>query len=127
MKYSNKQYANSLLSALEGKSAKTQGEAIRKFLVILQRNGDGAKKNQILEEVRREYFKKSGMHKVDVEMAAQAPASLKKDIESALGKSIVLKEIMNPAVIGGIKILIDDEVLVDASIRTQLDRMFQRQ
>lgn len=126
MKYTTKQYANSLLSALEGKSAKAQGESLRRFFSILQRNGDASKRSQIMEEVRRTYFKKNGTHKVEVEMAANPPASLKKDIEGALGKKIVLSERLSPELVGGIKIFIDDETLVDASIKTQLDKLFTR-
>ncbi len=126
MKYTTKQYANSLLSALEGKSAKAQGEAIGKFLKILARNGDAQKRNQIMAEVKRVHLKKNKIHEVRVEMAANPPATLKKDLESALGKNIIFEDVLNPKLLGGIKILIDDETLIDASVRTQLDRMFAR-
>ncbi len=126
MKYTTKQYANSLLSALEGKSDKVQGETLQRFLGILARNGDAPKRNQIMAELKRAHLKKNKIHEVEVQMAANSPATLKKDLESALGKNILFKDILNPNILGGIKILIDDETLIDASVRTQLDRMFAR-
>ena len=126
MKYTNKQYASSLISALHGKAVKEQGQAIKRFLGILAKNGDAQKRNQILSEVKREYFKKNDIHKVDVQSAVKLSDSLKKDLEEALGKKIILDENIKPELIGGIKILIDDETLIDATIKTQLDKMFNR-
>ncbi|OGE83399.1 MAG: hypothetical protein A3B23_01595 [Candidatus Colwellbacteria bacterium RIFCSPLOWO2_01_FULL_48_10] len=128
MKYTNKQYANSLLSALDGKSANEQPAMIKRFLALLRKNGDSAKRSQILRETERGYFRASGMSRVEVEVAGKSLAAetLRKDIEEAVGRKIVMSEKVNPAMIGGIKILIDDETLIDASALSRLNKIFTR-
>lgn len=93
---------------------------------VLARNGDAVKKNQIIEEAEKEYFRKEGISKVVAETAGEAPSSIKKDIEEALHKKVDLVSSVNPGIIGGIKILIDDETLIDASVKTQLNKLFSR-
>lgn len=126
MKYTTKQYASTLLSSLDGKTSKGQGEVIKKFLVVLQKNGDFAKRNQILKEAESQHFKKNGIHRVSVELASEIPANLEKEIEAALGKKIVFEAHKNKDILGGIKILVDDEILVDASARAQIARLFAK-
>lgn len=126
MKYTSKQYAATLISALTGKSEEGKKEILKKFLVVLQRNGDLGKRNQILEEVRREYFKQNDLSKVEVEVAGEVKEELKQEIEEALGKAISFYSKTNPNILGGIKILIDDETLIDASVKTQLDKLFTK-
>lgn len=125
MKYTTKQYASSLLAALDKKSPKEEKEVVRRFLGALQRNGDYAHRAKILEVAERLYFKKNGISKVEVELASDTPANLHKEIESALGRKVVFSDRKNANILGGIKILIDDETLIDASARTQVAKLFQ--
>lgn len=124
MKYTSKQYAVTLISALAGKSEDAKKDILKKFLIILQRNGDLGKRNQILEEVRREYFRQNDLSKVEVEVVGKIKEGLKQEIEESLGKAISFDSKVNPKILGGIKILIDDETLIDASVKTQLDKLF---
>ncbi len=128
MKYTVKQYAATLLDSVQSngkaKSDKDQAAVVKKFLTLLQRNGDFARRAQIIKEAERQHFKANGIHKVDVELASETPASLEKDIEGAIGGKIVFRSLMNKEILGGIKILIDDETLIDGSARRQIARLF---
>ena len=126
VKYSNKQYAAALLASFDHASADKQKVVIKNFIALLKRSGVYGKRNEILKEAEKLYFKHKGVHKVDVETAGKPSENLKKEIESALGKNIVLRETVNPEILGGIKILIDDENLIDGSARTQLSKLFQK-
>ena len=126
MKYTNKQYASSLISAIADKSGEEKKQALVNFINILKKNGDISKRSQILEEVRREYFKQNGLYKVDVETVSTPPENLAQQIEEKLGGKIAISNKENPDILGGIKILIDDETLIDASVKTQISRVFAK-
>ena len=126
MKYTLKQYAATLLDSMAGKSDKDQAAVVKKFMALLQRNSDFQKRWQIVKEAERQYFKANGIHKVDVELASETPANLEKDIESGLGGKVVFRSTLNKDILGGIKILIDDETLIDGSARTQIARLFKK-
>ena len=126
MRYSLKQYASVLLSALDGKSEKERKEILRRFVDILAKNRDITRLGAILREVEREYLKKSGMKKVWVESVSPLSAGLRKEIEAAVGGKTYLHEKINPSLLGGIRILINDELLIDASARRQIDKLFSR-
>lgn len=124
MKYSNSQYAQALWEGLKGKSASERREVLKNFLVVLRKNRDGARLNRILEEVERASLKNAGMKKVEVESAAELSRGTKREIEAILGKKIVLSGKINPAILAGMKIMVDDELLIDATASRQLSQMF---
>lgn len=126
MRYTTKQYAGSLLSVLGNKGVEKQKEVIRKFLRFLQKNGEAAKRRQIMVEIEREYLEKNNTRKVQVETANGADKTMIKEIKNMFGDKTLISEKVSPEILGGVKIFIDEENLIDASARTQLDRMFNR-
>ena len=125
MKYSPKQYAACLLEALEGKPEKARKEIMARFLGLLLKGGDWKKSNDILCETEKLVLKKNGLKKVRAEAPQQIPALLKDEIEKIIGRKIYFSPKVNPSLLGGIKILVDDELLIDASARRQIEKMFQ--
>lgn len=125
MKYSVKQYASALLAALQGKTGQERGRVIANFFKILQKNADFGKRKSVVQEMRREYFRQNGIATAKVETADGAPEHIKKELETALGREVVLEERIDPGILGGIKILIDDETLMDASLKTMIDKAFR--
>lgn len=123
MRYSAKQYSASLISALEGKSDSDQQASIKRFMTMLQRNGDFSKRQLIAREIKKQYLTKEGTKDVVVEVASEV-SGMKKELESALGGKILLKEEINPSILGGVKILINEEILIDASVRSRLNKLF---
>lgn len=124
MKYSSKQYAIVLLSVLEGKSEKDRKEVLRKFVAVLAKNRDLARLGAILRETEREFLKQSGAKKVLVESASPVNPSLRHEIENAVGGKIWWYEKTTPEFLAGIRILINDETLIDASGKRQIEKMF---
>lgn len=123
MKYTPQQYAVALYAVLKGKSQTGRKEALKRFLLLLQKQRITFKLPQILREVEKQYLKEKGMQKVEVEVAA-SKKNLKQEIEKILGSKILFEEKENPELLAGIKILINDEVLVDASAKRGLELLF---
>lgn len=124
MKYTNKQYASGLLEALEGKPEKKQKEIVRRFLLVLTKNRDWSRLEGIFEEAERICLKEAGLKKVYVETPSSVYPVLKKEIQKILGKKIFFSAKTKPALFGGVRILIDNELLIDASAKRQLDKIF---
>lgn len=124
MRYAIRQYAEALLGALEDKSGRVQSEVIRRFLSVIRKNKDWSKLGRILHEVEKQSLRKRGMRKVEVESAAPLSRELIKEIEKFLGKKLVLEEKVRPELLSGIKILVDNELLIDASAKRGLDSLF---
>lgn len=124
MRYSPRQYAAALLSLLKGKPEVVQQRLLRRFLVLVGQKGDGRRLGLILKEVEKQTLHEQGLKKVLVETTDPITIQIKKGIEAVLGKSILIQEKINPRLLAGIKILINDEILVDASAESQLRKLF---
>lgn len=123
MRYTNEQYAESLLRALEGKSGAKQKETIRNFLYVLLRKGDFYRLPLVVQKFEKKYRAHNGINKVRIEYPDKVIAVVKKQIENILGKKIVWEEKTNSTLLAGIKIVVNDELLIDASAKRQLDKM----
>lgn len=124
MKYSNIQYARAVLESLKDKSPSKRREVLKNFLAVLRKNRDAGRLNRILKEVERESLKGAGVKKVAVESAVELSRKTKREIEEILGRKIVMREKINPAMLAGVKITVDDELLIDATASRQLSQMF---
>ena len=126
MKYTAKQYASVFLSVFEGKSEKSRKEVLQKFIAVLSRNRDMTRLGAILREIEREFFKKTGMKKVLVESVSPLSVGLRNEVEKAVGGKTYLYEKINPSLLAGIRILINDEFLIDASAKRQIEKLFSK-
>lgn len=126
MKYTPKQYASVLLDALDGKSAKVQKEILGNFVKFLDRNRDLARLHAILREVERQFLKNTGQKKVLVESASKLSVHTRNEIEKIAGKSFIFEEKIVPDLLAGLRITLNDELLIDASAKKQISRMFAR-
>ncbi len=124
MKYSVKQYAATLLDSLKDKPPKQQNEIIRRFLLALAKNKDWSRLAAILRELEKRYFEQEKLKKVSVETVSPITPHLEKEIKSVFGSRAFLMAKTNSEILGGLKILINDEILIDASAKRQLDNMF---
>ncbi len=124
MKYSPSHYAEALYGALSGKSPEERNKVARSFVGVIQKNRDSNLVSRILERYEKIYLKKEGLRKVDIESVDPISGKVKGEIEDALGSKIVFTEKINPKLIAGISLLIDDSTYVDASARAVINRIY---
>ncbi|OGZ33916.1 MAG: hypothetical protein A2174_03470 [Candidatus Portnoybacteria bacterium RBG_13_41_18] len=124
MKYSPKQYTSALLESLKDKTEIRQKEIINNFFKTLSKNNDWSRLGSILKAVEKKYLEDTGLKKVYVETASPISSNLEKEIEKILGNKVYFLTKTNPMLLAGIKILVDDELLIDASARTKIEKMF---
>jgi F0F1-type ATP synthase delta subunit len=123
MKYKTQHYAEALYGALKGKTALEQKEILKRFIRTLDKNKDRSKLNLILRNVEKEYLKSSGLCKIDLETVDGATESLKENIKSVVGQAIFTEK-KNKDLGAGVKMLVNDHILIDATAENYLRKIF---
>ena len=123
MKYSARTYAAALVKAADGKSPSEQKQIANSFWQIVSKNRDQQKINRVLEEAEKIILKNTNTTKVRLESAEPVPAKLKHEVKELMNKKVLFSEIINPELLAGIKILINDELLIDATAKSKLNKL----
>ncbi len=123
MKYRPGQYAEALFAAIEDKSDTEQKKIVKRFAEMLTRDHASAKLPAICMAYEKLQQRKQGIHSVRLETVSPATQKLKDQIHAILGKNINFEEVLNPYLLGGVKILVDNEILIDASAKHHMDAM----
>jgi len=126
VKYYPRQYALALRAALKEKTAKEQKNILRHFLRLIVKNKDLSKLNLIINEVEREGRKTKGILKVEISSSHLPSEGFKTKLKKILGKKIFFVDKIDPNLLAGLKILIEDETLIDATAKNQLVRLFKK-
>ncbi|HAG27568.1 TPA: hypothetical protein DCG61_02205 [Patescibacteria group bacterium] len=124
MKYTVKQYAQSLYDVLETTNPKQQDIVIDNFINILRINNDLAAYEKIVAEYEKLLDIKENTSQVTITTATDAnitPALLK-ELNKYSKDKIETTQITDEEVLGGVVIRVDD-TLIDASLRTELNNL----
>ena len=101
-------------------------EEVRNFLYTLVDNNEFKNFTQIIKEFNTIFLNEKNIIIVNIEVAKNLTNSLRKEVidnlETKLNAFVVLKENINPVIIGGIKIQYKD-YLIDNSIVTYLNNL----
>lgn len=126
MKYTICTYVKALLDCIENKSEQERKENIRRFLSFLQKNKDLSKLPAIVREFEKKYLNKIGFKKVYLESASPVSEETINKIQNILGKDIFFIKKINYDLLAGIKILINDEFLIDSTAKRHLNNFFKK-
>lgn len=127
MKYPGYIYAKALSDAIAGaenKSAAEREKIAENFIAMVRRNGDEMHLPKILEEAARFVRGKRGIHKVTIESARPLKPEQKKSLRQFIKEGDVVEEHINPELIAGVKIIVNDERQFDGSLKGKLDKLF---
>jgi F0F1-type ATP synthase delta subunit len=127
MKYAPHLYAKALVEVLSapatGPGTKTDDELSKNFLALVRTNGDERYLRKILEEASRFARGHSGVRKVTVESARALTPSQQKALEHFVKPGDMMEERIDPDLIAGIKIILNDELQFDGSLKNKLNRV----
>ena len=123
MKYAVSQYAEALVESLEGHTDKERKRLVRNFLSLLRTHRASSQLPRILGQAEAYILKKQGLKKVCIESPSPLSRATVHEIKKILGQNIVIEESSNPRLLAGINILVDNETLIDATGKTQLEKM----
>lgn len=126
MKFSTFIYAQALAQAIADPAAQGE-EIIKNFMALVVKNGDGAHLKKIVAEAARLVHRKSGVRDITLESARALHPEQKKTLHGHFAKSSdAVEEKVNPELVAGTRVTVNDELQFDGSLRTKLDQLFQR-
>jgi F0F1-type ATP synthase delta subunit len=121
MKYKPKTYAQALVSAILEKRVEEKKIAYN-FLVLLQKNQDMKKANEILVLAEKILLQKTGNKKITFQTARKLQS--KDAVKLFVKKGDMIQEKINSELIAGIKIIVNDETQLDFSLKNKLEKIF---
>jgi F0F1-type ATP synthase delta subunit len=126
MKYPAHIYAKALVEVLSDQ--KTSGtahdaEVAKNFLALIKKNGDESHLKKILEEASRFARGKSGVRKVTIASARELSPSQTETMGRFVKPGDVVERRIDPELIAGIKITLNDEMQFDGSLKTKLNKV----
>jgi ATP synthase delta (OSCP) subunit. len=118
-----KLYAKALAEIISQKPA-DEKKIINNFVKLLVNTGYERKSKEILDLAEDLLLAKQGKRKITFETARKTTSSQKKLLEKFVNKGDVVKEKINPELIAGVKIIINDNKQFDASMLSKLQNIF---
>lgn len=118
-------YARALVAALDAAKGKRVQERVRNFLLLLKKRGDMKRLPQVMREFRSLWQSRHG--RVLEVVAAEPLQKSAKNKEFALFRKqkFFLQETIDPRVVAGLAFFVGKEYIVDGTVRTKLQRMFE--
>lgn len=116
-------YADALIATLEDQRIE-KDRAIANFVAAIRRHNDWSRRSQILEAFERAWLRKHGKSLVSIESARPLTNEQKEWFERAW-KGAEIRYAENPALVGGVRIVLDGERQFDGSLARKLRTLFE--
>lgn len=125
MRYSAKKYAQALYESSKGKSSSESEKVAKTFVALLDHYHDRSLLPRVIalyEKIRRQ---QEGITKVETITAKKLSSKSKADIEKKFNGKVEIAEKVHPEVIGGIKLIVNDEYQIDGTMQGRVDRLYK--
>jgi len=124
MRYPTHIYAKALAEVILAAKKGEEAAIVKNFIALVRRSGDEVHLQKIVEKAARLVEGKRGVRKVTLGIARPLTNAQKKGVDAFLKPGDVVEERIDPAIIAGIRITIDDELQFDGSLKGKLEKMF---
>ena len=123
MKITPKQYAISLYETTKNVDKFRAGERIKNFVNILKKNNDLSLANKIKDEYNKYYRNQKNISKIEIASNAKLSSETLNKIIQKFKNQIEVEEKIDKSLIDGVVIKINDDVLIDGSVKRKLDNL----
>lgn len=121
MKITPKQYAVSLYELTKDASNEESAELIKNFVNLLRFDNNLSMEKRIVEEYQTYCRKQKGISKLRIHSAEKLSPSIVSGIVKHFAGQVEIEEEVDPDLIGGIAVEINDDTLIDGSVRKKLN------
>lgn len=125
MRFTNAQYAQALYQTLTDKKGKDRIALIQRFVALLQAHKASSRTDRILEKFEAYSLAADGLLKIEVESAAPLSPEIRRDIQTAVKQKVFFDESIHPELLAGIKLIINNEILIDATAVWRIDSLLR--
>lgn len=122
-RFTAKQYATALFESVQEAKPSEQEMVIKSFAAVLAKHYDRSLFAKIAMQLKKLERSHAGAHEVVVTSARPLDKSVIAQIAEKVGKNSRIKEVIDPWVLGGMKVLINDELVIDGTLKTRIARM----
>lgn len=124
MKYSPKLYARAFGELAAGALSDNKETILaRNFLAAVRKNGDVHQLKKIYGETEKFLRLKDGRRKITIETAREI-AGLKIKLKHFFAQLDIVEEKINPELLAGVKITVNDETEFDGTLKRKIDKLF---
>jgi|SRR3989344_2211075 len=123
MKYGVHIYARAFAEAI-AKQPEKYDEYLKRLIVILRRNSDAGVAKKIFSKARELLIRKSGGRRVVLESARPLSEGDLAKLRAEFSPRDLIETSVNPEILGGVKIMIDGEQVIDATLDRKLKKLF---
>jgi F0F1-type ATP synthase delta subunit len=124
-RYSPKQYATALYESLAEAKGSNHDAVIRAFAGIVAANYDRALLPKIVMQLKKLERTRAGRHDVVVTSARPLTKAILEEVKGKVGSNSSVTEVIDPSVLGGLKVLINDEVVIDGTFKARIARLVE--
>lgn len=125
MRYTHDTYAKALANLLSSaRSREEQKKLLAIFAKVAIRNGDAGTMVKTLSRTEELLAKRGKGDLVMIESARPLAPKLRRELGDKIPKGSHVEERVNPALIAGVRVTINGERELDASLKARLDRLF---
>ena len=121
MKITPKQYAISLYETTKNVDEFKIEKRIKNFVSILKKNNDLSLANKITDEYNKYHRNLKGISKIKITSSNKLNSEILNKIIQKFENQIEVEERIDESLINGIVVKIDDDVLIDGSVRRKLE------
>ena len=121
MKFTSKLYAKALTAAM--KSRMGDDEMAKNLLAMLEKNGDMSQLSTIVAEAERMLRATDGTRNMVVTSARPLDEMARELLKSLAKPGDTIEEKISPELLAGIKVLMNDELQFDGSLKSKLDTL----
>ena len=125
-KVHSKQYATALYEALETAKATERDLVVRRFAGVVTKNYDRALLPKIIMQLKKLQKVHGGQHEVVLTSARPLEKATIEEVKKKVGANSNITEVIDPNVLGGLRVLINDEIVIDGTLKGRIDRTVQQ-
>lgn len=122
--YSPNIFAKSFLKVLKNTPSKKYDIVIANFIKTLKKYGAIKDTPKILKSIRKINAEDKNINLIEIETARGLDAKSINAIKKMFKKNDEFSEKINPEIIAGVKIIINNEFVLDGSLRRKLKNLF---
>lgn len=124
-RYTPKQYASALFGALQEKGV-SKDAVIKRFAHVLVANYDKSLLPKIVMQLKKLERAQMGRHDVVLTSARPLEQATLSEVKKKVGENSGITEVVDPSVLGGLRVLINDELVIDGTLKTRIERMTEQ-
>ena len=118
-------YARAFLEVADETPAHKLELLVKFFLEIVRKNGDWSGLNKVLKAVQGMAVKRSGGRVVKIETARSMRGDVAENLKKHFKEEDSFEFSLNPDLLAGVRILIDEEKELDFSLNRKLKNLFK--